>query len=402
MLSSLIFREPVQGLRPRKTVMVALITVFLSNYPLPSLADQEIGSATQPAAPSTKSASAPTPDCTTRTSPQAGASENRRRLVLVLGGGGTRGAAHIGVLRELDRHQVRIDAIVGTSIGAIVGGLYCSGLSPDKIEEIILGKSFLRSYLTVPIPVRVIIAPILLLPRLIGFHAYDGLYRGNRFAAYIDSKIPSKNKDIENLPTAYGAVCSDLLTATPYMIEKGDIGRAIQASAAIPALRKPVPYDPEHPNQIPGTRKHPQSQKMVLLIDGGLQANLPVELGRQLAQKLINAELSQNKNRCQNQPVNKNEDGPIILAVNVDESFSRIDPDTFRKMGSVSQRVASMILVQVDKPSLSQAVLMIQPDTNGISLLSTKRTDSLRAIQKGEEAAREALPKLMTLLHLAP
>jgi hypothetical protein len=71
-------------------------------------------------------------------------------------------------------------------------------------------------------------------------------------------------------------------------------------------------------------------------------------------------------------------------------------------MGSVSQRVASMILVQVDKPSLSQADLMIQPDTNGISLLSTKRTDSLRAIQKGEEAAREALPKLMTLLHLAP
>lgn len=166
------------------------------------------------------------------------------------------------------------------------------------------------------------------------------------------------------------------------MIEKGDIGRAIQASAAIPALRKPVPYDPEHPNQIPGTRKHPQSKQMVLLIDGGLQANLPVELGRQLAKRLMNSDQSPNESRYQNQPVNGNEGAPIILAVNVDESFSRADPDTFRKMGSVSQRVASMILVQVDKPSLSQADLMIQPDTNGISLLSTKKTDSRRAIQR--------------------
>ena len=59
----------------------------------------------------------------------------RPRIGLVLGGGGARGAAHIGVLRELERHRVPIDAIAGTSMGAIVGGLYASGMSPDELEH---------------------------------------------------------------------------------------------------------------------------------------------------------------------------------------------------------------------------------------------------------------------------
>jgi predicted acylesterase/phospholipase RssA len=88
-------------------------------------------------------------------------------LVLALGGGGTRGAAHVGVLRVLEKNGVKVDAIVGTSIGAIVGGFYCSGLSADEIEKILLKKSFLRSYLTVPIPVRIMAVPIFFIPHLL-------------------------------------------------------------------------------------------------------------------------------------------------------------------------------------------------------------------------------------------
>ena len=61
----------------------------------------------------------------------------RPRIGLVLGGGGARGAAHIGVLRELERHRVPIDAIAGTSMGAIVGGLYASGMSTKDLEDLI-------------------------------------------------------------------------------------------------------------------------------------------------------------------------------------------------------------------------------------------------------------------------
>ena len=61
----------------------------------------------------------------------------RPRIGLVLGGGGARGAAHIGVLRELERHRVPIDAIAGTSMGAIVGGLYASGMTTDELEDVV-------------------------------------------------------------------------------------------------------------------------------------------------------------------------------------------------------------------------------------------------------------------------
>ena len=62
---------------------------------------------------------------------------DRPRVGLVLGGGGARGAAHIGVLKELERQHIPVDAIAGTSMGAIVGGLYASGVTPDELEEIV-------------------------------------------------------------------------------------------------------------------------------------------------------------------------------------------------------------------------------------------------------------------------
>ena len=62
---------------------------------------------------------------------------DRPRIGLVLGGGGARGAAHVGVLRELERQRVPIDAIAGTSLGAIIGGLYASGMSPDELEDLV-------------------------------------------------------------------------------------------------------------------------------------------------------------------------------------------------------------------------------------------------------------------------
>ena len=67
----------------------------------------------------------------------ATAASSRPRVGLVLGGGGARGAAHIGVLKELERLQIPIDAIVGTSMGAVVGGLYATGMSADDLEELV-------------------------------------------------------------------------------------------------------------------------------------------------------------------------------------------------------------------------------------------------------------------------
>src|ERR1700730_6354146 len=71
----------------------------------------------------------------------------RPKVALALGGGGTRGAAHVGVLRVFQREHIPIDYIAGTSMGAIVGGLYCAGMPPDKIQSTLLDKGMLHSYL---------------------------------------------------------------------------------------------------------------------------------------------------------------------------------------------------------------------------------------------------------------
>jgi NTE family protein len=279
----------------------------------------------------------------------------RARVILALGGGGTRGCAHIGVLRVLEKEGIPIDGIVGTSIGAIVGGLYAAGMKTDQIEHRMLNRSLLKAYQTVPIPLRVALIPLFFVPRIIGYKSYDGLYKGNRFRNYLNNAVPETDREIEALPIPFVAVASNLLDAKPYAIAKGNLGLAIQASSAIPVLRRPVPMNG------------------LLLIDGGLQANLPVKQAKELG-------------------------GDIVIAVDVDEQFTTLDEKEFRRIGSVGKRVINMVLAKVDEDQRAAADVLIQPNVNNISLLSTKSKDARRAIEQGESAATAALPAIRTRL----
>ncbi len=282
-------------------------------------------------------------------------SSKRAKVILALGGGGTRGCAHIGVLRVLEKEGIPIDGIVGTSIGAIVGGLYAAGVKPDEIEHRMLNRSLLKAYQTVPIPLRVALIPVFFVPRVFGYRPYDGLYKGNKFRNYLNSAVPETERAIEALPIPFVAVASNLLDAKPYAIARGNLGMAIQASSAIPVLRRPVPMNG------------------LLLIDGGLQANLPVKQAKELG-------------------------GDIVIAVDVDEKFTQLSEKDFRRIGSVSKRVINMVLSKVDEDQLSAADLVIQPNVNNISLLSTKTKDARRAIEEGESAASKALPDIRARL----
>jgi NTE family protein len=275
----------------------------------------------------------------------------RLKVALALGGGGTRGVAHVGVLRVLQKEGIPIDAIAGTSMGALVGGLYCAGLSCEEIEQIFYERKIVHTFNTVPLPFRVAIIPILILPRLFGHHPYEGLYRGNKFAKYLASLVPEEKRHIENLKPTFWAVGSNLLDGQAHAIKSGDIGRAIQASAAIPILRRPVEID------------------NMLLIDGGILENVPTEHARQMG--------------CD-----------FVIAVDVDERVMPVPAKTFRALGSVSNRVINMSLSRVDEPQLAMADAVIQPDLRGIHLLSYKPRDYRKALLAGEEAARAAVPYL--------
>jgi NTE family protein len=274
----------------------------------------------------------------------------RPKIGLALGGGGTRGIAHLAVIRVLQKYGIPIDCIAGTSMGAIVGGLYCAGLCPDEIEKFFHDKTMVRSYETVPIPVRVALVPIFILPHML-FHAYDGMYRGNKFAKYINERVSPENRQIENLKIPFVAVCSNLLDGGPAVVSKGNLGRALQASSAIPGLRKPV---------IIGD---------TLLLDGGVVANVPVRQCRAMG-------------------------ADIVIAVDVDEELVRLPKKHFRKIGTALYRCLNMHLSTIDAPQIAEADIVIHPDVAGIELLSSAIKDMNLAVLEGDKAAEQAIPAI--------
>ena len=206
--------------------------------------------------------------------------------------------------------------------------------------------------MTVPLSVRIAVAPILLLPRLLGWRPYDGFYQGNKFRKYYASCLPVSRRDFETLPVKFGAMAVDLTDLNPYPLTKGDVADAVQASSAIPVLRKPVPV---------GAR--------ALLVDGAMLVNLPVDEARVLG-------------------------ADLVIAVPVSERLEQMPKESFRRIGSVARRMEQLFLSASDAVELGHADFVIHPNTDGISVLSTKSKDAVRAIQSGETAANAALPAL--------
>lgn len=168
-------------------------------------------------------------------------------IALVLGGGGLRGFAHLGVLRAMDEAGIRPDIVVGTSAGAVVGAAYASGLSTQEIETIAGGVK---------------------LTSLIDFtFSKSGLMRGDNIASWVDSI--TSNVPIEQFPIRFAAVATDLDSGKAVLVDRGSPGRAVQASAAVPGPNVPVAYKGGH------------------LVDGGITSLVPVRFARAMGADLV-------------------------------------------------------------------------------------------------------------------
>jgi len=174
----------------------------------------------------------------------------RPKIGLALGSGGSRGLAHIGVIKVLEENNIPIDFIAGSSIGAMVGGFYAAGLSIKEIEEIALSTNWRRVF------------SILFDP-----HLKQGLIGGEKLKTFIENYI--NGKKFEDCKVPFVTVATDLKTGEVVVLNKGEMAQAIRTSISIPLVFKPA--------EINGR----------MLVDGGLSAPVPVEIVRGMGADII-------------------------------------------------------------------------------------------------------------------
>lgn len=275
----------------------------------------------------------------------------RPRIGLALGGGGARGAAHVGVLKVLAEEGVPIDIIAGTSIGSVVGGLYSAGVPISTMSQEFEDGKMMKEFTPLAPVFRILLAPVIFTPRLFGYEPYDGLYKGVQFRTYVNKLVTKPDHEIEHLPTRFAAVCTNVVDGESVRISQGNLGVALQASTAVPGLRKPV--------QIGDN----------LYCDGGLICNVPVNHVREMG-------------------------ADFVIAVDIDERLNPTELKKFRVPGSVSKQALRIQLAHSDKPLCKEADVVIHPNTDGITLISRKAIDGRRGYQSGVEAARQAMPEI--------
>jgi NTE family protein len=204
------------------------------------------------------------------------------KTCLVLGGGGARGAAHIGILKILEREHVPIDCITGTSMGAIVGGLYAAGYKANEIEGILKAIDWKDMFQDDPprdeLPMRRKEDELRFLGGIeLGLRdgriAFPrGVIQGQKLQLLLRRLLIStlKVENFDDLPIQFRSIATDIVTGDKIIFAKGDLSMAIRASMSVPAAFAPIRFQGH------------------LLVDGGITDNVPIDVARELgAQRLI-------------------------------------------------------------------------------------------------------------------
>ena len=207
--------------------------------------------------------------------------EDRPKIGLVLGGGGAAGVAHVGVLKVLEEHNIPIDVITGTSMGAIIAGLYASGMTVDELEETVYSLDWLSLFNDEPSRKQqsfhqkrqstgffnlgsLGIQDGKLLPPsgfVSGQKLLFELRRLFRPVAHID--------DFDQLTIPFRAVATDIESGKQVVLGKGNIAQAIRASMSIPGIFSPVQIEDK------------------LLVDGFVANNVPVDVAREMGADIL-------------------------------------------------------------------------------------------------------------------
>lgn len=185
--------------------------------------------------------------------------QERPKIGLVLGGGGAKGAAEIGVLKYIEESGVQIDCIVGTSIGAIIGGLYSIGYRSQQLDSLFLNTNWEEIF----------------------SNSISGTQQiSDVFSSLLN--LPD-SIDFDSLPIPYRCVAADIINMEEVVLQRGNLAAAMRASMAIPGAFKPMKWGKK------------------ILVDGGMLNNLPVDVAKEMGADIIIAiDLTQNKHEDRN------------------------------------------------------------------------------------------------------
>ncbi|MGQ2984374.1 patatin-like phospholipase family protein [Flavobacterium sp.] len=286
--------------------------------------------------------------------------EGKPKVGVVLSGGGAKGLAHIGVLKVLEEEGVEISYIGGTSMGAIVGGLYAAGYSAtelDSIFRVLDADALLRDYtprgsknffekrndelyaLSLPFKKFRIGFPAALSK---GLYNYTTVNRLTDHVRHI--------RDFDSLPIPFVCIATDIETGREVVLRRGVLPDAILASGAFPSLYTPVEIDGR------------------LLIDGGVSNNYPIEEVKKMG-------------------------ADIIIGVDVQDPLKT--RDQIKGATGVLIQINNYQMIQKMEDKRAMTDIYIKPDISGFSVVSFE--DGIDIIKKGEEAGRAIIDRLRPL-----
>lgn len=288
-------------------------------------------------------------------------------VVLVLSGGGTKGFSHIGVIEVLERENIPIAGVVGTSMGGIVGGMYAVGYGPSEMRQIIMERNLMEI-----ISGRGNSAPILDAglnrPPSIGsapffiFADRDFQPAGKRgilkpkdlYAFLSDLTSRVSVSDFMQLPIPFATIATNLENGDTVVLRNGNLASALRATMSIPIL-----FDPWEVNGQ-------------LLVDGGLKANLPVLEAKKLFP------------------------GCPVIAVNLSPEDITRQRGQLNNVFEVSAQTLEILMVEQIRVNSAEADVLISPNVSDFGVLDAGGYEKI--IESGRMAAEEKIDELRNLM----
>lgn len=262
------------------------------------------------------------------------------KIGLALGSGGARGLAHIGVLKSLEKHNIPIDYIAGSSIGSIIGAHYATYQDSKKLEELVLAFTRKKGMGLFDLTIK------------------GGIIKGEKTERFITEILSGKQFHELKIPLAI--VATDLNTAEPVIFTSGDLTKAIRASIAIPAVYQPILYLDK------------------LLADGGLSNPVPSTVASDMG-------------------------ADITIAVNLDHVYVENPANEIPTLLRIPMHAVTILRHNLALHAIKNADVIITPHNKlQIGLVGWNnffnKEKAMEIIEEGENATDKIIPEIKKLI----